>query len=98
KYLKAMMLVDDPALTEEDLRKKFNHRIPKLLEKCVQIDPSFARFQEHVHLLDYGPDVRYHRKAVSTRKVVAITDLAHALCHAVAKRLRSLNPRRAPGA
>lgn len=92
KYLKAMILVDDPTLNEEYLRKKYGHRITKLLEKCTQIDSSFIRFNSHIHLLDYGPNIRYHHEAASPHKVVAITDLAHALCHAVAKRLLSLNP------
>jgi hypothetical protein len=93
KYLKAMILIDDPTITEGDLRnKKYGHDISNLLRNCVRIDSDFDRFSEYVHLLGYGPNIRYHCDAISTTKVVAITNLAHALCHAVAKRLLSLNP------
>ncbi len=78
KYMKAMILIDEPTLSENDLRKKYGHRIPELLKKCGQIDPCFTVFGANMHLLDYGPEVRYHCRPVSSQRVVAITNLAHA--------------------
>lgn len=87
KYLKAMIVVHDRALTEDTLRKKYGHKVPKLAEVCKQIDPAFARFDVDLRRLDYGPDVRYHRQAMRGRDVVQVIDLAHDICHTAAMHL-----------
>ena len=88
--MKAFIASHNPGLTEDDLRKKYNHHVTKLVDACKAIDPAFAFFENSISRLAFGPDVRYHYQAVSGRDVVEVVDLAHDLCHFVARRI--LNP------
>jgi HEPN domain-containing protein len=83
KFLKAMLLTHEPGMTEDDLRKRYGHKIPKLLEACEQLEPTFSQFASYVHVLDYGPDIRYRNQAKSAREVIGIINLAYNICDAV---------------
>lgn len=87
KYLKALLAIHDPKLTEDGLRKAYGHKIPKLLAACTSFVPELSKHSGQIHGLDYGPDVRYHRQAISSREVVRVIDLAHDVCHAAAGHL-----------
>jgi hypothetical protein len=89
KYLKAMILAHDPALTEKKLKNRYNHKVLKLFDTCKQLDPDFTRLEQRVHQLDYGPDVRYKNQPMPGPKVVEITDLAFDVCHTVARHMLS---------
>jgi hypothetical protein len=94
KYLKAMILVKEPSLTDIDLRTRYNHGVAKLLEECERIDPGLSPLKEDVSLLAFKPAVRYQRNKLFPREVVKTADFAHDVCHAVARHL--LNAKSAP--
>jgi HEPN domain len=87
KYLKAMILVKNPSLTDNDLRTRYNHGVAKLLEECARIDPGLSPLMADVSLLAFKPSVRYQRDKLSPRAVVQTADFAHDVCHAVARHL-----------
>jgi hypothetical protein len=84
KYLKATILLENPALTDSDLRKRYNHGIARLLEECVRIVPRLSQLSQQISLLEFKPGVRYERQQLSPREVVEINDFAHDVCHAAA--------------
>ncbi len=59
KFLKALLVVKDPSLTEPKLKKKFNHKIPLLFDACVKLDAGFEQHRNRIAWLAYGPEVRY---------------------------------------
>jgi HEPN domain-containing protein len=90
KYLKALLVAHGIATTEEELRKKFGHDVSKLVTACLTICPRLERLEPHVQLLSYGANVRYERAQVNAGEVIARMNLAHAICHACATSLLSV--------
>jgi len=89
KYLKALLVVDDPALTDDQLRKDYNHKMLAILEACIRIEPRLERYRNRIELLNFGPQVRYQSSPITPQKAVEIIDLAHDISHTVALHLLS---------
>jgi hypothetical protein len=91
KYLKAILLISATVANEDELRKKFGHRIRKLFDASLAHAPTLAPFAKHVDLLDYDPSVRYQRPTFSPKEVIGRLNLSYAICNAVARRLLDLH-------
>jgi hypothetical protein len=87
KFLKALLVVKDPSLTEQKLKKDFGHRIPDLFEACLHFDTAFEKYRARITMFHYGQEVRYQASSITTQEAVDIIDLAHDLCHTVALHL-----------
>jgi hypothetical protein len=96
KYMKALLTVNDPLMTEDQLRNKFGHKLPTLFGACVQIERGLEPHRHRITMLDYGPRVRYHSSPMMQQEAVDIIDLAHDLCQVVALHLLRHYPRAAP--
>jgi hypothetical protein len=92
KYFKALLVVDNPLLTDGQLRNKFGHNMRVLFDACAKIETGLERHRSSVSKFDYGPEVRYQSSKMTLRQAVDIIDLAHDICHTVALHLLSRDP------
>ncbi len=84
KYLKAFLACEDKAYTEQALRTKYGHNVPKLLHECSAHSSRFEQVLPSCHKLAYGPEVRYNRPPVFLSEVIDRIDLSYAICNLVA--------------
>jgi len=96
KYLKVILLFNDPELSDDNLKRKYGHKIALLAQECTKIDARFSQFLPSVHMLDYGQEVRYKRPHLQLSEIVDRVNLSHSACHLVAQSLLSTLSRRIP--
>jgi hypothetical protein len=87
KFLKALLSFADPTLTEGQLKAKYGHKVPQLLEAGAKVAPGLAHLRSRVGLLDFGPDVRYRCQAITPVEAVEVIDFSHDICHKIALHL-----------
>ena len=83
---RSVLVVKDPSLTKQKLKKDFGHRIPELFEACL----NFARPSRSTATNNNVPlrtRSAYQASSITTQEAVDIIDLANDLCHTVALHL-----------